>query len=262
MADQQSFFTDGDAYEKFMGRWSRATGELFLDWLALPPGLRWLDVGCGTGAFTELILKRCAPAQVSAIDPAPDQIATARKGPAGARVDFQVGDALALPFAPKGFDAAAMALVISFLPDPAKGVSEMARVLKPGGTAAAYMWDFLGKGFTQYPMIEAMATMGVTVPTMPGYAITPLDKLQGLFTQAGFDRVEGRPIDIEVSYADFDDYWSSQTALPTPTVQSIRKMPASDVERLKAYLREHLPTKNGRIAYPARANAVKGVAPG
>ena len=85
-----SFFTDGDAYERFMGRWSRTAGETFLDWLALPPGLRWLDVGCGTGAFTELLIARCAPAMVDGIDPSEDQIAYARKTPGrGARPPAQ-----------------------------------------------------------------------------------------------------------------------------------------------------------------------------
>lgn len=260
---EPSFFTDGHAYERFMGRWSRAVGEQFLDWLALPAGLRWLDVGCGTGAFTELIVKRCAPGQVVAIDPAEDQIGFARKGPAASRADFQVGGAQALPFAEREFDVAAMALVIAFVPDPGKGAAEMRRVVKPGGTVAAYMWDFAGNGFTQHPMIEAMAAIDVKVPAMPGAAITPLDVLQDLFSRAGLDRIEGRRIDIEVSYADFDDYWSSQTALPNPTVQVIRKMPAPDVERLKNHLRQHLPTdRSGRIAYPARANAVKGRVPG
>ena len=256
---QQSFFTDGEAYERFMGRWSRATGERFIDWLALPPGLRWLDVGCGTGAFTELILRRASPQKVDAIDPAPDQIGFASKSVAAARVDFRVGDAQALPYAADEFDAAMMALVIAFVPDPAKSLAEMVRVVKPGGTIAAYMWDFANRGFTMWPMIDAMAAMGIRVPTMPGAAITPLDTLQGLFRGAGLEHVEGRPIPIEVSYQDFDDYWSSQTALLNPAVQLVRQMPPADVERLKANLRSTLPTDSrGRIAYPARANAVRG----
>jgi ubiquinone/menaquinone biosynthesis C-methylase UbiE len=255
---EQSFFTDGDAYEHFMGRWSRAVGVEFLDWLALPQGLDWLDVGCGTGAFTGLVIERCAPRRISAIDPAEDQIAFARKSPMAARADFKVGSALDLPFAADEFDAAAMALVIAFVPDPQKGVAEMARVVKSGGTVSAYMWNFAGNGFTQRPMIEAMADLGAIVPAMPGAAMTAMDTLKGLFRTAGLEQVEGRPIDIEVSYANFDDYWSSQTALPNPTVQTLRRMPPADIERLKDELKRRLADGAGRIAYPAQANAVRG----
>jgi ubiquinone/menaquinone biosynthesis C-methylase UbiE len=94
----QSFFTDGAAYEQLMGRWSRSAGEVFLDWLALPKGLNWLDVGCGTGAFTELLLARCAPGQINAIDPAEDQLAFAKTRPGMGGVTFRVGDAQSLPF--------------------------------------------------------------------------------------------------------------------------------------------------------------------
>src|ERR1700752_1448767 len=113
---EQSFFTDGAAYERLMGRWSRSAGDVFLDWLAVPKGLNWLDVGCGTGAFTELLLARCAPKSVSAIDPAEDQIAFAQKRPGLSGVTFRVGDAQSLRFGNREFDAAAMALVISFVP--------------------------------------------------------------------------------------------------------------------------------------------------
>jgi SAM-dependent methyltransferase len=259
---EQSFFTDGAAYEQLMGRWSRSAGEVFLDWLALPNGLNWLDVGCGTGAFTELLLVRCAPRQISAIDPAEDQLAFAKKRPGVSGVTFRVGDAQSLPFPDRSFDAAAMALVISFVPDAAKAVAEMKRVVRPGGTAGTYMWDGLGGGFVQQPLIGAIEAMGIAVPASPARKNSRIDELRRFFETAGFERVETRAIEIEVSYASFDDYWSSQTGLANPAVQAIRKMSPVDVERLKTSLRDTLSVRDGRIAYPARANAVKGRAPG
>ena len=131
MAETPSFFTDGQAYERLMGRWSRATGEVFLDWLALPKGLSWLDVGCGTGAFTELVIDRCAPSSMSAVDLSEGQISYARGRPWVDRVAFRVGDAQSLPFANDTFDVAAMALVINFVPDGARAAAEMKRVVRP-----------------------------------------------------------------------------------------------------------------------------------
>jgi SAM-dependent methyltransferase len=227
----------------------------------LPKGLSWLDVGCGTGAFTALLIERCAPKRLSAIDPAEDQISYAKTTPAAATAAFEVGDAQALPYAADEFDAATMALVISFVPDPTKAVTEMKRVVKPGGTVAAYMWDFAGGGFTQRPLIEALAAMGVNV-ALPGQINSRKEALQGFFETAGLTDMESRSIEIEVSYSNFEDYWSAQTALANPAVQAIRKMSEPEVERLKAGLRSTLPTEpSGRIAYPARANAIKGRVP-
>lgn len=257
MADNE-YFTDGAAYERFMGRWSQAAGERFLDWLALPQGLTWLDVGCGTGAFSDLLLRRCAPGRIEAIDPAADQIAYARRRSTAPQVTFQVGDAQALPFPDRAFDAAAMALVINFVPDSAKGVAEMARVLKPGGTAGAYIWDFYGNGFVQQPLRDAIAAMGVPLTPNPGQDKATLPALRAFFEAAGFEQVATRTIDIEVSYPGFDDYWASQTGFPNPAVQALRKLPDADVERLKAGLRARLTGRDRRVAYPARANAVKG----
>ncbi len=261
MADP-SFFTDGGAYERLMGRWSRAVGEQFLDWLALPKGLDWVDVGCGTGAFTELVVERCAPRRISAIDPAEDQLAFARTRPAAARASFQVGDALSLPFGDREFDAAAMALVISFVPDPQKAVAEMKRVTKPGGTVATYMWDGMGGGFVQQPLLEAVVAMNVDVPMNVSRKNSRIEELQGFFDKAGLDQVSTRTIRITLTYQDFDDYWTSQTAIANPAVQAIRKLSDADVERLKARLRERFSIeRGGPIAYPAWANAVKGRAP-
>jgi ubiquinone/menaquinone biosynthesis C-methylase UbiE len=261
MVETASFFTDGQAYERLMGRWSRAAGEIFLDWLSLPKGLKWLDVGCGTGAFTELIIERASPLHVSAIDPAEDQIAYARTRPATAAVNFRVGDSQSLHFADHEFDVAAMALVIIFVPDPVKAVAEMKRVVKSGGIVATYMWDMLGGGFTQQPIRDALKAMNVEIQS-PRQTNSRLDNLTNFFETAGLESITTRTIEITVSYANFDEYWAAETGLANPTTQPIRKMAPTDVERLKEYLREHLRTdKNGRIAYPARANAIKGSVP-
>jgi ubiquinone/menaquinone biosynthesis C-methylase UbiE len=263
MTDALNFFVDGKAYERLMGRFTRAAGNIFLDWLSPTKGLDWVDVGCGTGAFTQLLLDRCTPKRLSAVDPSADQIAYARKTPAAKHVDFQIGDAQALPFSDRSFDAGVMALVITFVSDPNKAVAELARVTKPGGTVATYMWDFYNKGFPQYPLREALQRMGIEVPYLPGHAHSRIENMEGYFNSAGLEGVATRVIDVDVVYANFDELWSGQTALPNYVVQHIRKMSDADVERLKSDLRESLPKdKSGRIAYKARANAVKGRVPG
>jgi ubiquinone/menaquinone biosynthesis C-methylase UbiE len=263
MADNTISFTDGAAYDQLMAPWSRAVGKQFLDWLALPPGLRWLDVGCGTGAFTELLLGEANPREVSAVDPAEDQIAYARTKPTGRRVNFRQAGAQKLPFADRDFDAAAMALVITFVPDPAQALAEMKRVVKPGGMLATYVWDFLGKGNTQQPLREAVEARGIPVLPTPGHIHSRLENLKTIFTRAGLDAVSVRPIEIEISYANFDEYWTAQTGFANTVVQHMRKLTEAHVEELKADLREHLPRdKNGRIVYRAWANAAKGRVPG
>ena len=164
MPDTPTQFNDGAAYEQMMGRWSRLAGEIFLDWLAPQSGLRWLDVGCGNGAFTELLVERCAPAEVEGIDPSEGQLAFARTRPAARISNFRQGDAQKLPFKDGAFDAAVMALVINLIPDPAKAVAEMARVVRPGGWVATYMWDIMGGGFTMEPIREVLNEWGVPTP--------------------------------------------------------------------------------------------------
>jgi len=147
MTEPQIRFDDGAAYERIMGIWSQLAGEQFLDWLAPAGSLRWIDVGCGNGAFTELIVQRCAPAGVEGVDPSQEQLAFARTRPASRIAKFTQGDAMALPFADKSFDVAVMALVIFFVPNPAKGIAEMVRAVRAGGSVAAYAWDMYGGGF-------------------------------------------------------------------------------------------------------------------
>src|SRR5579871_3481550 len=118
MTEQTIRFDDGAAYERYMGVWSRLVGEQFLDWLSPKPGLQWLDVGCGNGAFTEMIVERCAPASVAGVDPSEGQLAFARLRPALRDAEFRQGDAMALPYANDSVDVAVMPLVIFFVPDP------------------------------------------------------------------------------------------------------------------------------------------------
>jgi SAM-dependent methyltransferase len=261
VVEGQILYNDGTAYERYMGAWSRLAGETFLNWLAPLPGLRWIDVGCGTGAFTELLVEWCAPAEVQGIDPSEAQLAFARKRPAAKMAEFCQGDATKLPFSKDRFDAAVMALVIFFIPDPAKGVSEMVRVVRPGGTVATYAWDLLGGGFPLEPIQAAMRTMGITPLLPPSPGASRMEALWNLWTDAGLDAVETREITVQRTFTDFDDFWT--TSLLSASIRPMVATMASDqVELLKTEVRERLPADAvGRITYSARANAVKGDVP-
>ena len=261
MVEQKIRFDDGAAYEQMMGIWSRFAGEIFLDWLAPPSGLRWIDIGCGNGAFTELLVERCAPVEVQGIDPSEGQLAFARTRPASRVAEFRQGDAMALPFPADRFDAAVMALVLVFVPDPAKGIEEMVRVVRPGGIVATYMWDMLGGGFPLYPILVEMRAMGLTPPHPPQMDASRMEALRDLWTGAGLEAVEMREITVHRTFAHFDDFWMTKMKAPTlgPTVAA---MASGDVETLKSRVRARLPADTeGRITYGARAHAIKGRLP-
>lgn len=254
-------FDDGAAYERYMGKWSQLAGEAFLRWLAPESGLRWLDVGCGNGAFTERLAERCAPVSVQGIDPSEEQLAYARQRPVSRVAQFRQGDAMALPFADDTFDAAVMPLVIFFVPDPARGVAEMARVVRPGGTVTAYAWDMPGGGFPYEALQAEMRGMGVAVPVPPSPEASRIDALRDLWTGAGLEGVETRAIAVERTFADFDDYWT--TVLGGASVRpALAAMAAEDLASLQARMRARLPADaTGRIPCSATANAVRGRVP-
>ena len=255
-------FDDGAAYERFMGVWSQSAGEHFLDWLAPPAGLRWLDVGCGNGAFTEMLAARCAPAAIDGIDPSEGQLAYARRRPALHGAGLRQGDAMALPHADDAMDAAVMPLVIFFVPDPAKGVAEMARVVRPGGLVAAYAWDMHGGGFPYFPLQQAMRERGHAVPAPPSPEASKREVMQSLWAEAGLVDVETREITVQRRFAGFEDYWA--TVLGGPSVgATLAAMTPAQVVALQDAVRSRLSLAGaGAFACSARANAVKGRVPG
>ena len=259
MAQEEIRFDDGAAYEDFMGKWSLLAGNAFLDWLGAAPGLRWLDVGCGNGAFTELLAQRCAPASLDGIDPSPEQLAFARARLPQAR--WRAGGAMALPYADASFDAAVMALVIFFVPEPAKGIAEMVRVIRPGGGACAYAWDILGGGFPYVALQDEMARMGQQPLLPPSVEAARLDALHRSWIDAGLVDVETHELVVQRTYANFEAFWSAARKGPRMAPR-IAELAAGGADELKERLRRRLtPAADGSITYDARANAVRGRRP-
>jgi SAM-dependent methyltransferase len=261
MGTQPIRFDDGDAYERLMGIWSGIVGQVFLDWLSPAPGQRWADIGCGNGAFTELIMRRCAPAKVHGIDPSDGQLAYARTRPGIQDAAFQHGDGMALPYPEASFDIAVMALVIHFVPDPAKGVAEMARIVRPGGWVAAYVWDDEGGGSPTQPLQTAIILEGGDDVRPPSSRISRMDRLVGLWTGAGLRDVDSRVIRVPRTFDNFESFWSATSGSGRPKV-SLASLGPEATERVKARVRMALPPDAaGRITYAAEVNAVRGRVP-
>jgi ubiquinone/menaquinone biosynthesis C-methylase UbiE len=247
-------FDDGAAYERMMGVWSAITGSIFLDWLAPAKNLTWADIGCGNGAFTQLIVDRCAPKRVFGVDPSAGQIAYAKTRLASAPVELTTGDAMALPYPDKGVDVATMALVMFFVPDPKKGLAEMVRITRPGGLVAAYLWDLPGGGFPADPICVELAAAGHPVPQPPSAAISNMDALTSLWSSS-LDQVETKVIEVERSFSGFDDYWDACTG-SSSIKGAVNALTPGQMEQVKAGVRKRIAAKGNR--FTARAHAAKG----
>jgi ubiquinone/menaquinone biosynthesis C-methylase UbiE len=254
-----------DSYEAYVGRWSRLVAPRFLLWLALPEGLRWLDVGCGTGALSSAVLSACAPEQVVGVDPSPTFVAHAAAHVAGARASFREGTAQDLPVDDGSFDAVVSALVLNFVPDQPAALREMRRASRPGGTVAAYVWDYPGGMELMAYFWDAATELAPAAGELSEslrFAMCRPEPLRQLFVDAGFDDIAVDGIVVPTVFVDFDDYWSPFLGGQGPAPAYAMSLADEDRRALREALRDRLPADDdGSIRLTARAWVVRGVNP-
>jgi SAM-dependent methyltransferase len=256
-------WASGDKYEPYIGRWSRLVAHLFLNWLAIPAGGQWLDVGCGTGALSQTILQFAEPAKIRGIDRSDGFVAFAKEHTQDSRVQFDVGDAEALNADSGTFDAVVSGLVLNFIPQPERAVAEMTRVTRPGGVVAAYVWDYSGRMQMMRHFWEAAIALDPNVSELDQgrrFPICQPDPLSQLFESAGLHNVEVRPIEVSTVFRDFDDYWLPFLGGQGPAPSYLMSLSDERRATLRERIRAELPiSADGSIPLVARAWAVRGV---
>jgi SAM-dependent methyltransferase len=254
----------GNAYEAYMGRWSRPLARAFVEWLAPKPSGNWLEVGCGTGALTAAICELCEPASIVACDPSAPFIHYARDTFKDARASFLIASAEAPPNRNGGFDAIVSGLVLNFLPDAGAAVAAMRARVRAGGTVAAYVWDYAeGMQFLRFFWDEAVALDARAAALDEGQRF-PLCRpaaLASLFRAAALEQVETHALEIPTEFASFDDYWLPFQQGTGPAPSYVASLEPAQREILGERLRRRLHGESGgRIELRARAWAVRGVA--
>ena len=250
----------GSPYEQYVGRWSRQIAPMFLSWLKIPAGRRWLDVGCGTGALCATIVDRCSPSSVAGVEPSEGFLTTAKENLAG-RAALHQGSATAIPLDDASVDVAVSGLVLNFVPDPPAALLEMARVTSKGGTIAAYVWDYAARMELIRFFWDAAVELDPEAAKLDEGARFPLcrpEALERLFAGAELQEVDVKPIDIPTSFSDFDDYWRPFLGGQGPASAYAMSLGETARARLRDRIRERLPTEaNGSIPLTARAWAAR-----
>lgn len=248
----------GNLYEPYVGRWSRQVAREFLDWLEVPADRGWIDVGCGTGALTQTVLDRAHPSSVTGVDPSQGFIEYARANVTGP-ARFEVGDAQALPLESACADAVVSGLVLNFVPGPERAAAEMARLARPGGFVAAYVWDYADKMELMRYFWNAAAQLDpAAVDEGLRFPICKPEPLAALFEQAGLDEVQTRAIDTPTHFRDFDDYWSPFLGGQGPAPAYAMSLTEERRTALRERIRASLPiAPDGSLDLVARAWAVK-----
>jgi SAM-dependent methyltransferase len=260
--ERKDVWASGDAYEPYVGRWGRLIARQFIPWLGVPPEKVWLDVGCGTGALSQVILDSASPRSVVGVDPSNGFTSFARHKVTDPRATFQVGDAQQLPVADSSFDVTVAGLVINFIPDQAKAVREMKRAIRPGGTVAAYVWDYAGEMQMMRCFWDAAVALDSSaIPLDEGrrFPVCQPEPLARLFELAGLDGVVVRPIDTPTGFKDFDDYWTPFLGGQGPAPGYCMSLSEDRRVALRDRIRASLPIgDDGSIHLVARAWAVRG----
>jgi SAM-dependent methyltransferase len=252
----------GEAYDLYVGRWSSRVAQVFLDWLALPPGLRWLDVGCGTGALTAQILDRCEPSSAVGVEPSEGFLAEARRR-LGARAELHRAGAEAIPLPDASVDVTVSGLVLNFVSDARAAVAESRRVTRPGGTLGAYVWDYAGHMQLMRYFWDAAVELDPGAPDEGlRFPISDPGRLEELFAGAGLTGPHARSIDVATTFTDFDDYWQPFLGGQGPAPAYAMSLDEGARERLRDRIRERLPIRrDGSIPLVARAWAVRASVP-
>jgi SAM-dependent methyltransferase len=264
-SERKDVWASGDAYEPYVGRWSRPVARQFVTWLDRAPGGDWLDVGCGTGALSQTILDHASPRRLSGVDPSDGFVGYARHKVTDPRATFQVGDAQKLPVADGACDAAVAGLVINFVSDQAKAVAEMKRATRRGGVVAAYLWDYAGEMQMMRQFWDAAIALNPAALDKDEGRRFPVcnpEPLTALFAGAGLADVEVRAIDAPTVFRDFDDYWTPFLGGQAPAPGYCMSLPEDRRAALRNRIRENLPIRDdSSIHLIARAWAVRGTVP-
>ena len=251
----------GSPYEQYVGRWSRQVAPLFLSWLKIPAGRRWLDVGCGTGALCAAIIDHCSPGSVAGVEPSDRFLKTAKENLTG-RAALHHGSASAIPLAEASVDVVVSGLVLNFVPNPLAAVLEMARVTNKEGTIAAYVWDYAGKMEMMGYFWDAAVELDSDAEKLDEGVRFPLcrpEALETLFVSSGLGEVEVKAIDIQTPFANFNDYWQPFLGGQGPAPAYAMSLSEVARARLRDRIHERLPTMpNGAISLTARAWAIRG----
>lgn len=251
-----------DAYERYMGRWSRKIAPLFLDWLAAPGDEEWLDIGCGTGVLSTAIIDRSAPKHVVGVDQTAQFLEVARSRIQDQRFDAEVGNADTLPRGDGEFGAVVAGLLLNFVPDERKAVTEMVRVTRPGGRVGLYVWDYAGHMQIMRHFFDAATELDPAASRFDDGVNAPVcrpEPLRRLLVDAGLTGVEVTAIDIPAAFRDFDDYWSPFLGGTGSAPKYCSTLSPADLERLREAVRARLPSgPDGEILLAVRAWAVKG----
>jgi SAM-dependent methyltransferase len=259
-------WTDAEAYDAYIGRWSRIAAEMFVDWLGVAPRSAWLDVGCGTGALSQAIIARTDPTRVLGIDKSKAFVARAKTLISDDRFSVSTSDASRLAMPDGSFEAVVSGLMLNAVPDQRGTLSEFARVARPGGVVATYLWDYDGEMQVLRYFWRAAKALDPAADAASdvdeAYAICKPDRLKAAFEEVGLGGVEVRALDVPAHFRDFDDYWAPLQRGHAPSQEHVASLSGDQRDRLRERLHQSLPiAPDGSISIIARAWAAKGTRP-